>query len=1194
MSNIQVTHDANLNNARSESNIVINPNNPMQIVAGSKKFKDIHNYDFTLATAYSNDGGLSWHDSAALAMPGFTLLTDPALAWDDAGNVFLVGLSGKNPPTFDTIGIEIYKSIDGGKTWSAPNRIHTSVYDDKQWAAGDGNPASPFHGRVYAVWDDGSDMRFARTKDHGSTWVGAGTGVTPAGTVLVNDSFSPEINVAANGDIYIVWISGNDIKMIVSTDGGDSFHPVPSPATGVATIGASSLPLVHGWKVFPGGNFRVLTIPTACVFDQTVTVAWADMREGVSRIYYALSNNGGASWITGPSGQPLLTGALPANFHHFFPQIIADPNGVIGCAFYEFGPKPITPLIDVIIAQSFDGGTSFNHFTATDQPWDPTVDAPWAHWYDSISKSWRTSPDLTFIGDYFGLDASTRGFYPLWTDTRTGIQEIWTAIVPEKKCEFIINRNPIGQDEVDARRKQPGGLPIKDAFRVVVDGFTAPQLGLTGSGSTLANLPVVSPATGIIISASTPIANTADNGDYKNEIQRFTFHYDIGFSDSTDPAFNFPGLTEDLALNATAGGLSAPAVLTLIKQPDPFLLHGDPTWLSIDLRVFVVRPGDTWFGIPIPAGFNATAAPGFIQQVIAALNQPNSTVRGDFDNLPTDESAKLFVHPTDGPTGPLVFNFALAKVHYIGLISAATNVRVFFRLFNAQTTSSAFDYPPGAQYRRATSNSNPSNPQPIPLAGFKGSDYVTIPCFANGRIDSTVSGMDKQTDDYNIQSFPATGAEVDMYFGCWLDINQLSPNVLPKQVPPPPNQDGPFDPSDPNPDFRPLPVQSAILKNLHQCLIAEIAFDPTPIPIGKDTSNWDKLAQRNLAWSDAGSAQALSTFEIRPTPSGLPADQMSDELMIDWGNIPSSSAQIYLPAVNVDDILAMAARMYTSHRLVRVDDHTLQCQCSTGGITYVPIPPGSDINYTGLLSVNLPATLQIGQVFNIVVRQVTNAFGKLPQPPPEPQVTARAHSHSTATVAVEPSESEIEWRSILGAFQLTIPVKTKEVLLGREEQDLSVLRWIQKAIPTTSRWSPAFQRYVNGIADRVRAFGGNPDNITPSPTGTVTFGNIYGTNFDDKNRNGKRDVGEEGLPGWSIRLVGVDTITMKPVNREEGTDANGNYAFMNVNPGIYQVFELFDASKAKAGWVPTTPVTVPVNLKAGETINVNFGNRKIP
>ncbi len=30
-------------------------------------------------------------------------MTDPTLAWDDAGNLFLVGLTGNTPPTWDTV-----------------------------------------------------------------------------------------------------------------------------------------------------------------------------------------------------------------------------------------------------------------------------------------------------------------------------------------------------------------------------------------------------------------------------------------------------------------------------------------------------------------------------------------------------------------------------------------------------------------------------------------------------------------------------------------------------------------------------------------------------------------------------------------------------------------------------------------------------------------------------------------------------------------------------------------------------------------------------------------------------------------------------------------------------------------------------------------------------------------------------------
>ncbi|HST12169.1 MAG TPA: sialidase family protein [Terriglobales bacterium] len=1078
MSNIQVTNDPNPSNARSESAILINPNNPLQIVASSKKFRNLHTYDFTLATAYSGDGGNSWNDSADFTLPtGTTVMTDPTLAWDDAGNVFFVGLVGNNPPTFNTVGMVVYKSTDGGKTWGAPNVIHTSVGDDKQWAAGDTNPASAFHGRIYAVWDDGSQMRFARTLDGGASWVGT-AGNSVAATSLAPDSFSPEINVAANGDIYIVWIAGSTIKMLVSTDGGDSFHTVTPPATGVTTLSAS-LSNVHGWPVFPGGNFRVLTVPTACVIGETVAVAWDDFREGVSRIYFALSTDGGMSWNTGTSGHALLTGALPSNFQHFFPQIIANPGGTIGCAFYEFGPKPSTDLIDVLFAQSLDGGATFQVFMVTDQPWDPTVDAPWAHHGDATP----IDSSVTFIGDYFGIDASNEGFYPLWTDTRTGVQELFTDIVPERRCQFLIERSELGQDEIDARRMQPhnspGGLPVPLAFRVLVDGFTAAEIGVTGSNSTLN---VLSPA-GMIVTCT---GNSSATGNYGPEVQRFTFFYNIDFPDNS--AFNFAtqtkNVTLDVALNATVHGraasLTAEGQIELIKQPNPFILHGDPAWLSIDLRTFVVRSGDSLFGVN-PMGNDASDAPRFISDVIAALTSGQGQAGGQsFEDpnvlSPDEEKSELYIQPKDN-NGHKVFNFALAKVHYIGLIGAA-NVRVFFRLFRTQVTYVPFDYPPGGRYRRALSN--PAG-QPIPLPGIEGGEFVTMPFFATPRVDSTVVSMNQQTDGANIHNITAhsDGSEVDAYFGCWLDTNQpfkadgVTPNNVIPISSPGSNVDGPYtDPGNP-----PVTIQQAILRNSHQCLIAEVAFDPDAIPPGKDPSNWDKLAQRNIIWSDVGSAEAVSTFEFRPTRIGLPIGQVPDELMIDWGKVPEGApASIYIPSVKAADVIAMADRMYASHRLVRVDDHTLRCP--TGGTTYIPLPPGAPINYPGLLSIEIPEGLPKGRAFTAVIYQVTNAIGWATKP--VPVVTARRKQRSAAQSARHP----IEWRRVIGAFQITIPVKNKADILLKEERRLSVLRWVGEAIPHHSRWYPVFQRYLEKLGGRVKTFGGDPGSIVPSPTGS--------------------------------------------------------------------------------------------------------------
>jgi BNR/Asp-box repeat len=439
MPNVQVSFDTDLNNARSESSLAINPNNTAQIVAASKKFADIHTYNFTLATEYSTDGGQTWSPSSVLDLPaGATVMTDPTLAWDDSNNVFLVGLTGFNPPAWDTIGIVIYKSSDGGQTWSPPNPIHNSPGDDKQWAAGDAYPGSPFHGNVYAIWDNGG-LAFARTTDHGASW--QGTAGEAAGNIISTGTVYPEITVSDDGTVYVVSTDAvSDIEILASTDGGASFAARTKPATGITSL-ETAAPRVDGWPVLPGGSFRVITDPTIASRGGITVVAWADYRDQESRIYFVRSTDGGVSWST-PSGQPLLTRTVPSGFHHVMPQMVVDSSGVFGCVYYEFGPKPTTNLIDVIISMSFDGGMTFDYSVVTDQPWDPTIDAPWSH----------GDPAVTFIGDYMGLDANPQGFHPVWTDTRTGIQELFTSTVPTCVVEFL--------DELDA-----GELTLLRSFR---------------------------------------------------------------------------------------------------------------------------------------------------------------------------------------------------------------------------------------------------------------------------------------------------------------------------------------------------------------------------------------------------------------------------------------------------------------------------------------------------------------------------------------------------------------------------------------------------------------------------------------------------------------------------------------------------------------------------------------------------------
>jgi hypothetical protein len=423
---------SNASQSRSESAVAVNPQNESNIVGASKKFIDPAVYHFKLAPIYTFDGGATWHESQLPLEAGWDGMTDPTVAFDDFGHAFLVGEPLAFKADIQGLGMAVYRSSDGGVTWGQPFRLTTTTSDDKQWVLCDNNPASPHYGNVYVTWAANSPLRFARSTDHGATWKGKGS--DPPGTTLVSFAFAPDITISPDGTLHLLWhMDGSDsIQYLRSTDGGDTFEPVRTVVTGMSSL-RGHLPDTDGWPHLDGGKFRVVTVVSSCAAPGNgLVVAWADMREGRSRIYFRRSPDNGTTWAGPASGEPLLPNVQYGDFQCFHPQIASTTaTGIVGCSYYVFGEwVPQQHTIHVQLAGSWDLGATYSQFvTVTDQPWDPLVNAPFSH----------GDPNVHFIGDYFGLDAGAEDFAVLWTDTRTGVQELFFDRVATKKvtCPHI-------------------------------------------------------------------------------------------------------------------------------------------------------------------------------------------------------------------------------------------------------------------------------------------------------------------------------------------------------------------------------------------------------------------------------------------------------------------------------------------------------------------------------------------------------------------------------------------------------------------------------------------------------------------------------------------------------------------------------------------------------------------------------------
>jgi hypothetical protein len=697
--------------------------------------------------------------------------------------------------------------------------------------------------------------------------------------------------------------------------------------------------------------------------------------------------------------------------------------------------------------------------------------------------------DLNLVGDPCGSSADRKaGFGPAKTTPTPGgvLDDLQTFYLntltwlakPTYNFYFAVDKSSFGYDEADGGNSFP---KFANCFWLVVDGYSTNQVQAALSsnqvrlGGPFANIDQIS------IQPGSPM---------QTQGQRVLIPYSVRFASASMSAF--PQANEQpvemlLEGSITVGGNSyvAETTIELVPGADPYFQNVNPAennafYLSQDLCVFSVAPGSSPTepipGIPVPftTSDHTAQQPGAAQAFMTGvLNHMNgSTQFTDIGNgnpfaafpATTAASGDSSVSPT--VNGVANYNFAVARVRLNGPNgTSASPVKLFFRLFLTQTNDT--DYQPATCYAsQLDAMGLPGQPLPAP-------DGSTTPFFASGSANT-----DYGSGGVNVQTITtdATGGQ-SKYFGCFLDVYS-----------------GAF-------DWK--------ARGSHHCLVAEIAYDDAPIVnangITAGPDNSDKLAQRNLQITPSGNPTGPAghripqTFEVRPSPpvsttAGALLDY-PDELVIDWGNTPvGSTAMIYWPQATGIDVVRLASRLYGTDEWSLLDPNTLTCTVK-GGASCLPIPSDGTDRLPGLFTVDLPVGVKAGQEFGIVVRRFSSR-----QPPTIP--TSRIRTKASTGARVRP-QLQTNWRYVVGTFQVKIPVATEDALLPTEENTYSIMKWRLGLLSPTDRWYPVLLRYVDYLAGRVKAFGGDPGGILPSPNGVPHPKAGHGNDYGAKEHTGK-------------------------------------------------------------------------------------------
>jgi hypothetical protein len=356
-----------------------------------------------LTYALSTDGGRRWREGLlprlTTASGGtFTRASDPWVAFGPGQVAYCTGLVFNE--TDSAGGVFASVSSDGGETWAAPVAVHVQgngTIDDKDAVAVDLNPRSPYFGRVYVGWDmspnDPSQPQIlvvAHSTDSGTTWSAPATVFGQFGNIGILPLVDP------GGVVHAIWLhlegaAAAWIASSYSTDGGDTWS-APEKVADVFDAPVPSSRTADG-------------LPSAAIDPTTgnLFVVWQDQRftRGTDQVLLSVSADGKSGWS---SPQRISDG--PDGAASFTPAVAVNDQGQVAVSYYSLrnSPRGNNLLVDEYLTLGGPRGRPFSRGRRQSS----------ASWDDRFAA---IAGGELFLGDYQGLAAAGRNFFPLWVAT---------------------------------------------------------------------------------------------------------------------------------------------------------------------------------------------------------------------------------------------------------------------------------------------------------------------------------------------------------------------------------------------------------------------------------------------------------------------------------------------------------------------------------------------------------------------------------------------------------------------------------------------------------------------------------------------------------------------------------------------------------------------------------------------------------